>query len=180
MARVWEGGGEEGTPGRHGTWMGRLRASKQADRQVWGGRAPRGSSLSRLPRREHEQEEGSRPQSAGCGLWPPPRPPPRAAARLRACGFAAASPMLERRPGVKKVSVCSTWVGSVLAVSFSVAAGFPVYRGSIALHIPEAGGSCGAVLAVCRAQGSESRAHARSHSSHCLRRATWSTSSQIF
>ena len=84
--------------------MGRLRASKQAGRQVWGGRTPQGSSLTSLPRREHGQEEGSRPQSAGCGLWPPPRPPPRAAARLRACGFAAASPMLERRPSVKKVS----------------------------------------------------------------------------
>ena len=103
MARVWEGGGEEGTPGRRGTWMGRLRASKQAGRQVWGGRTPQGSSLTSLPRREHGQEEGSRPQSAGCGLWPPPRPLPRAAARLRACGFAAASPMLERRPGVTKV-----------------------------------------------------------------------------
>ena len=101
---MWVGGGGEGSPGRCGSWLGQLRASKQASWQVWSGRAPRGSSLSRLPRREHEQEEGSRPQSAGCGLWPPPRPPPRAAARLRACGFAAASPMLERRPSVKKVS----------------------------------------------------------------------------
>ena len=79
-------------------------ARKQASRQASVGRA----RTSRLeldhiaPSRARTRRRKSAPECRVCGLWPAPRPPPRAAARLRACGFAAASPMLERCPGVQK------------------------------------------------------------------------------